>query len=113
MATMISLTHWERWRRRRVKLRYRFVNDRWRPKPKHIKNFIRETERYLAWRQTVPSDEELEAAECCDLIERVRAGGWIEPFDGDMPQDDSDDSYEFFMRLREAYRRTINGEGIR
>lgn len=90
-----------------------YVEGRHHPTAREIRNLVSNTERYLAWRRDFPSEQAIEAQDCSDLIERARAGGWITPDDSEMPQDDSEDSYSYFIRRKREWKRTTNGEGIR
>jgi len=45
----------------------------------------------------------MEPTDCSDLIEVVRRGDYITPFYGNMPQPDSDDSYNRFIKLRKDF----------
>jgi hypothetical protein len=50
-----------------------------------------------------PHFARIESWGCDDLIAKIRRGEWISSFDGEMPQPNSEDSYNCFVRRREPY----------
>src|SRR5271154_3373297 len=71
--------------------------------PDQLARWRRRRQRAAIWIRRHIEDfdpPEVEVADHGDLIEGCRRGWSIAPFDGDMPQPSSEDSYEKFVRER-------------